>query len=423
MKNVFACLIACILAFSFGGVYATSLDDFSGETIYLEDYDQYKELLGSVNYQEEYKQDYNKMVADDINNYNNAVRDKVYRAEVLEALDVEVEYGMHPYYQYYYKSSYQPLKVRILDDGEYKGKEFEFAYVLTCDTYGNVQLRTVQKGDVVNVTIYSDEGGNAACNIASYDAPRERWQAVLVLIIIAVLFAMIYTGKHCAKLLVPAVLVIDLLFFVFMPSLIEGASIIFMTSIILILSTIVICVLKLGIKSETFVAMFSTLLICALLLLLVYCFDAVAGLCGITYDASYIMEYVMPVLVDGEVESVVNFHNLSVGITVLIIYFGVVTMCVETAKLYANKAKSKNKMEEIADEMKEPLAEKMLLVFGILIVPLVSKLLLLTLNKCSMIELVNSEVLATEVARIAFALIGMSLAVPITTMLSRLSEE
>ena len=119
MKKITSMFLALILVFSSLNCFATDettipggettwYDNFSGDTEYLEDYSDYEDLMNSMDEQSEYKNMYEQMIKETIENYKSSSREDIYRAKVVDATDVQTYYG---YYQYMYKSIYQIVKV------------------------------------------------------------------------------------------------------------------------------------------------------------------------------------------------------------------------------------------------------------------------------------------------------------------------
>ena len=114
MKNkIWISIIACILVFSFVVVSASedsSYDIVSGDgnTVYLDDYSQYLDVLNDIDYQGELKEEYEENLKNEINSYTTIERTKVYKAKVTKADNPQVYYGQSNYGQIY-KTSYQEL--------------------------------------------------------------------------------------------------------------------------------------------------------------------------------------------------------------------------------------------------------------------------------------------------------------------------
>lgn len=428
-------LIICMAMLSAGSVLASGIDSEAtsevvpevttdDNTIYLDDYSQYQALISGMDQQEENRKAYEEKVKEDIEEYESASRTKVYKAKVVEAGEKEVDYSTYGYYGYYYKTSYQPLKIELLEE-PYKGEQIDdFNYILTCDSYENIKLPMVKKGDVINVVVTQMEDGELYAAPASYDAPAVRWQWVIFLMILTIIIMLIYAGKHGAKALIIFVLFADLMIIVGANSVISGVNIAFLIAVISMLTALVYAVLKLGNRAEAYVAILSSLIVTFVIALLILGFDSISKLCGITYEATYLMEYIMPRLTStGEIVQTVDFHAFSIGITSLVAFAVSIVVSCEVVKVYEKNKNSRNALQDTADEIKEYLADKMMLVGMILLVLIVPKYLILLANKYSFAEIINSEILISEISRALFAVIAIALTAPITALLSRFVAE
>lgn len=429
MKNKFwISIFACILVISCGIVFASEIpsdvDDTEDDNIvYLDDYSQYLDVLNDMDYQGELKAEYEEGLKNEIASYSTIERTKVYKAKVTEASKPQVYYGQSSYGQIY-KTSYQPLSIVILE-GPYKDKEFEdFNYILTCDSYDNIQLSAVGKGDTINVAVVDDGEGNVTATSSSFDSSVVRWPWVLVIMIIAIIFLAIYAGNKGLKALVVLVLLVDLIIFVGAPSIINGINLAFLATVIIAFTSLVIGVLNLGVKQEAFVAIVSSLIVTFVIFLIIYGFGSIMKLCGITYEATYLMEYILPAVTSsGEIINNVDFNAFSIAITVLIIHLEIILITCETVKAYKMNKDSETVYKDTVEMMKEYLADKVVLFAGILLVLVIPKYMLLLANKCSLAELVNSEILITDISRILFGIIALSLAVPVTAILGKFADE
>lgn len=428
MKKLISCLVACMVVFSLGTVLATevsgsvdSADNFqpNDNAIYLDDYSQYEDLMNQMDDQAVAKNAYEESVKQDIEDYKTAKRTPVYRAKVVEASEPQVNYSSYGYYGYYYKTNYQPLTIEVIE-GPYQGKVFDdFNYILTCDTYGNIKIPAAQKGDIINVVITDEEGTQTAAP-ASYDAPVVRWQWVVFLLILTGIITLIYAGKQGAKSFVIFALIADLILVVASSAIVGGINIAFLVTVIVLLTALAYAVLKLGNRAEAYVAILTTLVVTFAIALLAFGFDSIARMCGITYEATYLMEYIMPTLTaEEEIVPTVDFHGLSIGIIALLAFVASLVTSCEVVKVYEKHQKSPEALKETAEEMKEPVATKMMFAFMILIVLILPKCLILLTNKYSFAEIINSEILISEGSRVLFTIMAIALSSPIAALLCK----
>lgn len=392
-------------------------ENYSGETEYLNDYSEYQDLINSMDEQTEYKKLYEQMITETIDSYNKAKRDEIYKAKVLEASEPQTYYG---YYQYLYRSVYQVVKVEILN-GPYKGKVVEDVnYILTGDTYGNLQLPKVTEGMTINVSATLDEKGDLYAYSSSIDSPVTRWGWVVALIAATIILVIISAGKPGMKMLVPVLLLVDLLVMVMIPSMFSGTNIMLLLGIVIILSTITICVLKLGIGTKTFVAILVTLIMNFMLVLLIYGFDSLAYFSGITYEITNLVETILPRVVDSEVVPAMDLHALNVAIIAIMAFFASTPIVCKTIDLYDSKKSEDKPVANTINEMKEYVSDKLGIIIPVLFTLTIPKFMILIINKCSLAEIVNSEVLGSDVVRILFIVISMTLAAPITACAGKL---
>lgn len=431
MKKFLSVFFTFLLVFSSVSCFATDVasdsgeadhvhtwyDDYSGDTEYLEDYSDYQDLISSMDEQEQYKSLYEQMITETVQNYNSAEREKIYKAKVLEATKPETYYG---YYQYLYRSVYQILKVEIMD-GPYKGEVVEDVnYILTGDTYGNIQLPQVKKGMSINVSVTEGEDGTVYAYSSSIDSPVVRWGWIFALIIFALILVGVLVGKTGMKMLVPILLLVDLIIMVVVPLMFSGTNMMLLLGVVVLLSTITICVLNLGIRIKTFVAILVTLIITFILVLAMYAFDSLAYMSGITYEITSFVESILPRVVNSEVETAMDLHAMNIVITALMAFFAFTPIVCKTIDLYDKKKNEDKCVSNTMGEMKEYVADKIATVVPILFTLIIPKYMILIINKCSLNEIINSEVLGSDIVRILFILITVCVAAPITACAGKL---
>lgn len=429
MKKFLSVLFTFILVFSSVNCFATDVDsdsgdhlhtwydDYSGDTEYLEDYSDYEDLINSMDEQEYYKSSYEQMITETVENYNNATREKLYKAKVLEATEPETYYG---YYQYLYKSVYQVLKIEILD-GPYKGEVVEDVnYILTGDTYGNIQLPKLKTGMTINVSVTEDDSGTVYAYSSSIDSPVVRWGWIAALIVLALILVCIYVGKPGMKMLVPILLVVDLIIMVVVPLMFSGTNMMLLLGVVVLLSTITICVLNLGIRAKTFVAILATLIMTFVLVLAMYGFDNLAYMSGITYEITSFVESILPRVVNSEVETAMDLHAMNIVMTALMAFFAFAPIVCKTIDVYDKKKNEEKSVLNTVEEMKEFVADKIATIVPILFTLVIPKYMILIINKCSLNEIINSEVLGSDIVRILFILITIAIAAPLTAGVGKL---
>ena len=429
MKKITSMFLALILVFSSLNCFATDettipegettwYDNFSGDTEYLEDYSDYEDLMNSMDEQSEYKSMYEQMIKETVENYKSSSREDIYRAKVVDATDVQTYYG---YYQYMYKSIYQIVKVEILE-GPYKGQTIDDVnYILTGDTYGNIELPAISVGKVINVSIGTNDEGNIYAYSSSIDSPVSRWGWIALLIVVTLLLVAVFAGKAGMKMLVPILLIVDLIIMVMIPAMHSGTNIMLLLGAIVLLSSITICVLKLGVRTKSFVAILVSLVMTFVFVILMYGFDNLAYLSGITYEITSFVESIIPrINTAGEIEIAMDVHALNIAIAAIMAFFAAIPVICKTIQVYDEKKDGENAIKDTIDEMKEYVSDKLVTIVPMLFTLIIPKYLLLIINKCSFAEIINSEVLGSDVVRILFIVISVVLAVPISANMGKL---
>ena len=138
---------------------------------------------------------------------------------------------------------------------------------------------------------------------------------------------------------------------------------------------------------------------------------------GVSYEAIALVEDIAPKIENKNLVPTVNFHSLSVALTILMLSFAVVPMVTKTIEVMDDKPKDKN------EEMRKYLAEKIVLVVGILLIAMLQKYFVVYMNAGRVEQLINSEMLVIEVSRMLFVVLGMSITPTITQMVTKILED
>lgn len=413
MKKFIAFLIMLMFVFSCATVFATgAASNNKDEVIYLNSYEEYQELLKSMDGSDEAKSGY---IIDMLEYIINDVPTPTFKAKVLSAGEVKTEYtgdALEGYNMYVY----QDMTLLILE-GEYAGREFsECAYPIKVDSYYNIKMPKIKVGDTLYVCMY-DDGETVYPYIQYIDSGVTKIGFTFALALIAVAMILVYTGKHGAKILVPVVLLVDLLFVVFADFILNYIGVWTAVVGIILLTSIAFFALKLGVGAKLSTGMISLTIILVVMTLLIYGFDAIANIAGISYEASQLVERVAPIIIGNEITPAIDFHALSVAITILLMAVVLIPIIVKTIETLENNN------AEAKEELKKYLAEKILFVVGILLVTLVQKYMLVYMNVGRVEQILNSEILTIEVARILFVVIAMALSTTITEMVSKFLDD
>ena len=405
MKKYFVLLLSILMLCAGQVIFATDTKEYieysSGEkddgSIYLDSYEDYLKALGNVDEQEVYKEQYLSDLANAVLNYDLTERPDVVKARVL---NVE---GKKEYYSYdsygLSKISYQPVNVQVLE-GKHKGETYDISYILTADSYENLKIKELKANQKINVVI-SESGDESYAYATTVDSAVNRVPLTVTLIIIAVLLIIVYLGKQGLKIIPQMMLLADMVMLVLVPELFAGRSLLWLTIVTSILYIIVESVIKVGLNSKTVAAIFSTIVVTLALTVVLVGVSNIANFSGITYEVLNMLES-FP-------KGTIDFYMLYISSFIL--------LCMIVTSNISCMAISTNGDKKV---IKENIAEKLPLFIGILFVSIIPKYLYLFISKYTYDEIINSEMLLTEVYKIIFLIIAMVVTVQITEYAKKL---
>lgn len=405
MKKYFILLLSILVLCAGQAVFATDTKEYieysSGEkddgSIYLDSYEDYLKALGNVDEQEVYKEQYLSDLANAVLNYDLTERPDVVKAKVL---NVE---GKKEYYSYdnygLSKISYQPVNVQVLE-GKHKGETYDISYILTADSYENLKIKELKANQKINIII-SESGDESYAYVTTVDSAVNRVALTVALIIIAVLLMIVYLGKQGMKIIPQMILLADMVMLILVPELFAGRSLLWLTIVTSILYIIVESVIKVGLNSKTVAAIFSTIVVTLSLTVVLVGVSNMANFSGITYEVLNMLES-FP-------KGTIDFYMLYISSFILLCM--IVTSNISCMAISANGDKK---------VVKENIAEKLPLFIGILFISIIPKYLYLFISKYTYDEIINSEMLLTDVYKITFLIIAMVVTVQITEYAKKL---
>lgn len=405
MKKYFILLLSILVLCVGQAVFATDTKEYieysSGEkddgSIYLDSYEDYLKALGNVDEQEVYKEQYLSDLANAVLNYDLTERPAVVKARVL---NVE---GKKEYYSYdsygLSKISYQPVNVQVLE-GKHKGETYDISYILTADSYENLKIKELKANQKINIII-SESGDESYAYVTTVDSAVNRVALTVALIIIAVLLMIVYLGKQGMKIIPQMILLADMVMLILVPELFAGRSLLWLTIVTSILYIIVESVIKVGLNSKTVAAIFSTIVVTLSLTVVLVGVSNMANFSGITYEVLNMLES-FP-------KGTIDFYMLCISSFILLCM--IVTSNISCMAINTNGDKK---------AIKENIAEKLPLFIGILFVSIIPKYLYLFISKYTYDEIINSEMLLTDVYKITFLIIAMVVTVQITEYAKKL---
>lgn len=405
MKKYFILLLSILVLCVGQAVFATDTKEYieysSGEkddgSIYLDSYEDYLKALGNVDEQEVYKEQYLSDLANAVLNYDLTERPAVVKARVL---NVE---GKKEYYSYdsygLSKISYQPVNVQVLE-GKHKGETYDISYILTADSYENLKIKELKANQKINIII-SESGDESYAYVTTVDSAVNRVALTVALIIIAVLLMIVYLGKQGMKIIPQMILLADMVMLILVPELFAGRSLLWLTIVTSILYIIVESVIKVGLNSKTVAAIFSTIVVTLSLTVVLVGVSNMANFSGITYEVLNMLES-FP-------KGTIDFYMLYISSFILLCM--IVTSNISCMAINTNGDKK---------AIKANIAEKLPLFIGILFVSMIPKYLYLLISKYTYDEIINSEMLLTDVYKVTFLIIAMVVTVQITEYAKKL---
>ena len=377
-------------------------------SIYLDSYEDYLNAIGGVDEQKAYEEEYKNMLLESINYFNNQKPEDVIKARILSVEETKEYYSYDSYGVY--KIKYQPLNVQILE-GKHEGETYDTTYVLTVDSYENIEVKEVRENQKINVVLIEDEEtGEVYVYSTTIDASVDRIGYLITLIIITLVLMGIYLGKEGIKILPQLMLLADIILLIFVPELMEGRSIIWMTIITITSYVIVNTTIKVGLNAKTFPVILSTIAVLVATIIGLIVFNNVSTLSGIIYEITTIIQN-FP-------KGTIDFNILNLAIYILMATIVISDISCNVINTYKD-----SKKEETRKKIKEYVSEKILTISAVLFITITPKYLYMLVAKYSYVELINSEMLINEIARILFLIISMVLTTEITIILKKMLVE
>lgn len=423
--TIFWLLLICVIAFP-NQVLATDQFDVnnnSGETIYIKTYDEYEQLMEQFDQNEVNKIEYIKQLIGDLEQLKKNSEIPLFQAKVLSISEPEMQYTQDQSTAQFARGLYQNGKVEILDEGELEGIELNYMICLTYDVYGNITMPEVKVGDIVNVTLMQIGEESVVAFSPEPDTYVKRFPTLITITTIILIIIIAFLGKHSIKLVIPALLAIDILFGVVGPTILEGFSLWLLVAFAIILNAIAICVLKLGVNAKAFTATFTTVLVSAVALVVHAVLDSILNFSGLTTESFLMSSGVTPNIIANEVVNIFNFHSLSIATTLFMMFIVIVLTACKTAETYEeNKAKLKAD-ELISEEVKSYISEISLVAVFVMLANTFPKHMLLLVKSYTTEYVLQSEIFLIEFVRILVMLLMIVITVPVTLIVSKFLEE
>lgn len=446
MRKSFGIILAFFLCFT-TVCFATDVTEDNiissdEDVIIVDDPDDANDIFDGSGTQDEYKEYYREYLAYSRDQDESTTVTETFKAKVIDVESTKTEYGMDYYMPY--KSTYQPIVVEILE-GEYKGERIESAFYLVPDTYENTRIKEVNVGDRVFVAV-AESQDDLVAYVISYDSSTSRFGAIAFVCIIAIVLIVAFLGKEKGiKTLLLFALIFDLVFVITIPEFTRSNEIITLESgdenfpteeeienditiaildvdennmpikvevteknnnvLLIILIDVVLVIFvnvinKLGLTKDTMKAFGTVLCIVLITALITFGVTYFAKLNGNSFEAVSVAENIINKNID---------FNAIYMLSILLIE-AVVASNIVSEVISNNEDVEKNK--KILEKQ-----VNLIFIFGIML--LMPKVLALTVYKYSLREMLNSEMVGLEVARVLILLISTAITLPITSYIMK----
>lgn len=407
------------------------------DSVTVEDPDDANDIYDGLSTQSEYKEYYREYLAYSREQDANTTVTETVKAKVIDVEPVKSEYGMDYYMPY--KRTYQPIVIEILE-GEFAGEKLETAFYLVPDTYENTRIKEVKVGDRIFVTVAENEDKLVAYMI-SYDSSVSRVWGIGFAVLIACVLVVLIGKEKGIKTLLLVLLIADLVFVITIPEFTKTNNIITLESgddgfpteeeidedttitilqvddagsptkveiakksnntfLIILIDVVLVAFVnlinKLGLGKRTIQGFVITLCIVIFTALLAFGIMNMAKLNGNTFEAVSVAENIINKNIDFNA-----IYMLSILMVATILISNIVSEMLSD--------------EENIERIKIILEKQVNIIVVFAIMLLMPKVLALAVYKYTLREMMNSEMIGLEVARIAVLVISTMITLPITS--------
>lgn len=392
--------------------------------VYLKEYSEYENLMNEFDENTVNKEYYIQQLIRDLQAIEENSEIKLYEAEIIEINEPELRYLQDATTSEYAMGMYQYGKVRVTEENSLiNGVELTYMACLTYDIYNNIVMPSLEVGDTTYITLLQIDEETFVAISPELDTYVKRFPTMVAISLIILAMVAIYFGKHSVKFLVPLVLMVDLLFFVVGPLILQGFNLWLLMFFTILLNTIAIAVLKLGVNSRAFTAIFTTCLLSVVMIPIHFALDSMLNFSGLTAENFLLSSGVAPNIIASEVVPIFNFHSLSVSLTMIMMFALIaLTACKTIAKSEEHKAKTKAD-ELIRADMSEYIAEMSFIAIVIMLTEMLPKYLILLAKNYNTRFILQSEIFLVEFVRVLIILLGIMLTVPLTLLINKFMED
>jgi uncharacterized membrane protein len=332
---------------------------------------------------------------------NNKLKDnksQEYKGRVIETISV--------YISNIDKAKYQKVLIEVLDETEYKDQKLEADYLIKF-TEGMLETKQLKKGDIVYLMI---ENGQVII--------KDFYRLNYIMLLIAIFFLVIIVigGIKGIKTVISLTITFLVIFFGFIPLIIQGYNAMFVAVIACIIIAIVTFLLVSGINKKTLVAMIGTITGVFLSAVIAIIFTMITNVTGLGNEEAQMLIYISK-----------DIHLDIFGLFYAGIIIGTVgatmdiTMSIASAM---NEIEIHSKDITVKSLFKSGLnvgKDAMGTMSNTLILAYVGEslnlVILILLNSTNVMEMINYDFISAEILRSLCGTIGMISAIPITAFI------
>ena len=311
-----------------------------------------------------------------------------------------------------YQIKYQDVRVEI-KEGDFKGETLDAKYTVSYDLEGKIEGYPLDVGNTVEIEVPLIDGQiNMDGEVVVHDIDRSGY--IILLFVLLLVISLIVGKVQGLKAIISFIITILAIFLFMLPQIINGHDAIFITILTSVIVTIVSFVIIAGVKKKSIAAMIGTSggIICAGIIALI--FGVLAKLSGGQEEAMYLS---------------MNSQNIAFDFKDLL-FSGIVIASLGAAMDVGmsiasalDELKQKNPNMVAKDLFKSGMnigADVIGTMTNTLILAYVggalNTVLLFMVNNVPIAEILNIEMIATDVISALAASIGVIFSVPITAM-------
>lgn len=324
-----------------------------------------------------------------------------YKAKVIEKLSV--------YRSDLDDTKYQKLKVKILDNGQYKDQELEAEYIL--QILDSSESKELEVGTTVYVMF---DTSSITPKLVVKDVDRMPYLVIVVLIFLVTL--LLIGGKQGLKTILSLGITLLAIFYILVPAIIHGYSAILMSIIICTVISVISLTLVGGFNKKSVVSIIGTVsgvIIAGILAVVISNLGRITGLSN--EDAQMLIYLSRDTYIDVYgmffASIIIGVVGATMDITMSIA--SSMNELVKTSKHISRSELIKSGLNVGRDSIGTMSNTLILAYVGESLILII----LFMLNNSNWVSIVNSDFIASEILRSLCGIIGMISAIPITTFL------